>query len=160
MSDSMQMVPTLLDRLLDNSPNQVTEASPGHRCSVSHYKASVVRDLELLVNTRRELIGGELDAWPSLQGTLLDFGLPDFLSRGVRSTEDRQLIQRQLERTIEHGDRRFSSVRVHLLNPDTHDRILQFRIEAMLSLSEARQHVAFDAVLQVNTRQYKVQNLA
>ncbi|PPK50849.1 type VI secretion system baseplate subunit TssE [Marinobacter persicus] len=159
MSDAMQMVPTLLDRLLDDNPSQMTEALPGHLCSTTHYKASVVRDLELLVNTRRELVGSELDAWPSLQGTLLAFGLPDFLSRGVRSTEDRQVIQRQLERTIEHGDKRFSSVRVHLLNPDTHDRILQFRIEAMLTLSEAQQHVAFDAVLQVNTRQYKVQNL-
>lgn len=159
MSDSMQMVPTLLDRLLDDEPSHVTETLPGHRCSVANYKASVVQDLELLVNTRRELVASELDIWPSLQGTLLDFGLPDFLSRGVRSTEDRQMIQRQLERTIEHGDKRFSSVRVHLLNPDTHERILQFRIEAILSLSEARQHVAFDAVLQVNTRQYKVQNL-
>ncbi len=109
--------------------------------------------------SRRELIAGELDAWPGLQGTLLDYGLPDFISRGVRSTEDRRLIQRQLERTIEHGDKRFSSVRVQLLNQDTHDRILQFRIEAVLSLSEASQRVAFDAVLQVNTRQYKVQNL-
>jgi len=159
MSDSMQMVPTLLDRLLDDEPNHATETPPGHRCSVADYKASVVRDLELLVNTRRELVASELDMWPSLQGTMLDFGLPDFLSRGVRNTEDRRLIQHQLEHTIEHGDRRFSSVRVQLLNSDTHERILQFRIEATLSLSDARQHVAFDAVLQVNTRQYKVQNL-
>ncbi|WP_136066949.1 type VI secretion system baseplate subunit TssE [Modicisalibacter radicis] len=160
MSEPLQMVPTLLDRLLDDEPQHTTESRPGHRCSVNEYKASVVRDLELLVNTRRELVAGELDAWPTLQDTLLDYGLPDFISRGVRSSDDRRLIQRQLERTIEHGDKRFSSVRVQLLNPDDgHDRILQFRIEAVLSLSEVSQHVAFDAVLQVNTRQYKVHNL-
>ncbi|SEF73171.1 type VI secretion system baseplate subunit TssE [Marinobacterium lutimaris] len=159
MSNTTQMVPTLLDRLLDDAPQNTTEATPGHRCSVPEYKASVVRDLELLVNTRRELVAGELDAWPTLQDTQLNFGLPDFLSRGVHSTEDRHLIQRQLEHTIETGDRRFSNVRVKLLNPDTHARILQFRIEAMLALSEASHQVAFDAVLQVNTRQYKVQNL-
>lgn len=159
MSDALQMVPTLLDRLLDDEPQHTTETGPGHRCSLQAYKASVVRDLELLVNTRRELLATELDGWPMLQDTLLDYGLPDFISRGVRSSEDRRLIQRQLERTIEHGDKRFSSVRVQLLNQDSHDRILQFRIEAVLSLSEASQRVAFDAVLQVNTRQYKVQNL-
>ncbi|MEQ7870816.1 type VI secretion system baseplate subunit TssE [Chromohalobacter salexigens] len=159
MSESLQMIPTLLDRLLDDAPQHSSEVQPGHRCSLADYKQSVVRDLELLVNTRRELVAEELDAWPTLQGTLLDYGLPDFISRGVRSTEDRRLIQRQLERTIEQGDRRFSSVHVQLLNQDSHDRILQFRIEAMLSLSEASQRVAFDAVLQVNTRQYKVQNL-
>lgn len=159
MSESMQMVPTLLDRLLDDEPQHSSEAQPGHRCSVAAYRASVVRDLELVVNTRRELIADRLDDWPALQGTLLDYGLPDFLSRGVRSTEDRRQIQRQLERTIEQGDRRFSSVRVQLLNQDSHHRILQFRIEAVLSLREASQRVAFDAVLQVNTRQYKVQDL-
>lgn len=159
MSESMQMVPTLLDRLLDDEPQHSSEAQPGHRCTVAAYRASVVRDLELVVNTRRELIADRLDAWPTLQGTLLDYGLPDFLSRGVRSTEDRRQIQRQLERTIEQGDKRFSNVRVQLLNQDSHHRILQFRIEAVLLIREASQRVAFDAVLQVNTRQYKVQDL-
>ncbi|MCK0714549.1 MULTISPECIES: type VI secretion system baseplate subunit TssE [Chromohalobacter] len=159
MSEPLQMIPTLLDRLLDDEPLHSSEVQPGHRCSLADYKQSVVRDLELLVNTRRELVAEELDEWPTLQGTLLDYGLPDFISRGVRSTEDRRLIQRQLERTIEQGDKRFNSVHVQLLNQDSHDRILQFRIEAVLSLSEASQRVAFDAVLQVNTRQYKVQNL-
>ncbi|WP_280539600.1 type VI secretion system baseplate subunit TssE [Chromohalobacter sp. 11-W] len=159
MSEPLQMIPTLLDRLLDDEPQHSSEVQPGHRCSLGDYKQSVVRDLELLVNTRRELVAEELDGWPTLQGTLLDYGLPDFISRGVRSTEDRRLIQRQLERTIEQGDKRFNSVHVQLLNQDSHDRILQFRIEAVLSLSEASQRVAFDAVLQVNTRQYKVQNL-
>ncbi|WP_110687076.1 type VI secretion system baseplate subunit TssE [Salinicola aestuarinus] len=160
MNDSLQMVPTLLDRLLDDEPQHTSEAQAGHRCTVSEYKRSVVRDLELLVNTRRELVADGLDGWPQLQGTLLDYGLPDFISRGVRSTEDRRVIQRQLERTIEQGDKRFSSVRVQLLNQDSHDRILQFRIEAVLSISESSHRVAFDAVMQVNTRQYKVQNLS
>ncbi|MFC0337322.1 type VI secretion system protein ImpF [Kushneria avicenniae] len=159
MSDHLQMVPTLLDRLLDDDPARSSESRPGHLCSLTEYKASVVRDLELLVNTRRELVARELDDWPALQGTLLDYGLPDFISRGLHSSEDRRLIQRQLERTIEHGDRRFSSVRVRLLNQENHDRVLQFRVEAVLSLSEASQRVAFDAVLQVTTRQYKVSNL-
>lgn len=159
MGDAMQMVPTLFDRLLDDEPQHSTEATPGHRCSVKAYKESVVRDLEQLVNTRRELVANELDDWPLLQGTLLDFGLPDFVNRGTRSTEDRRLIQRQLEHTIEQGDKRFTNVRVQLINPDSQTRILQFRIEAVLVLSETTQHVSFDAVLQVNTQQYKVQNL-
>lgn len=159
MSEPFEMVPTLLDRLLDDEPSQTRDVRPGHRCSVNEYKASIVRDLEQLVNTRRELVADELWRWPNLEGTVLGFGLPDFLSRGARSTEDRMLIQRQLERAIESGDKRFTEVRVKLLNQDSNERVLQFRIEAVLLISKDSQRVAFDAVLQVNTRQYKVQNI-
>ncbi|ODC03121.1 type VI secretion protein [Terasakiispira papahanaumokuakeensis] len=154
-----QMVPSLLDRLIDDMPQQPHDPTPGHRCSVDHYRSSVVRDLEMLVNTRRDLLAYQLDAFPSLQGSVLEYGLPDFTSRGLHSSVDRHRIQRELERTIECGDNRFRSVHVQLVDVDRGDRIVQFRIEALLVLHESSEFVAFDAVLQTSTRQYKVQKL-
>lgn len=156
---SREMVPTLLDRLLDEAPGQPHDPGPGHRCSLDDYRASVVRDLEMLVNTRQDLLAARLDAWPDLQGSLLEYGLPDFTSRGLNSADERRRIRRELERTIECGDRRFRGVHVSLADFEHGDRILRFRIEALLTLSEADEQVAFDAVLQVSTRRYTVRTL-
>ena len=153
------VVPTLWNRLLDDEPHRGVEAEERQWSTLDEYKATIVRDLETLVNTRQELLGSRLVAYPLLGGSLLEYGLPDFLGRGLHSSEDRQLIQRQLERAIEGNDCRFRNVRVRLLDQDSQDRLLRFRVDALLVLVDASQHVAFDAVLQAETQRYKVQNL-
>ena len=159
MSSQHKLLPSLLDRLLDDSPHQSTEASSRRLCSLADYKASIVRDLEILVNTRQSLVAKELEGFENLSGTILDYGMPDFISRSVLDPQDRLLIQRQLEKAISEGDRRFRSVRVQLLAQQTGQRMLTFRVDAVLRLQDTLRHVSFDAVLQVNTQEYKVQNL-
>ena len=157
---SHRVVPTLLDRLFDDAPHQRVEAQPRRLCSLDDYKLSVVRDLEIMVNTRRELLAEALDNYPLLQGTVLEYGLPDFIGKGAHSAEDRQLIQRQLELAIERGDHRFRNVRVILAEHTEQSRMLRFRVEALLILVDVTRSISFDAVLQVNTQEYRVQNLS
>jgi type VI secretion system protein ImpF len=153
------MLPSLLDRLLDDRPHQSTEASSQRLCSLNDYKASIVRDLEILVNTRQSLVANELEGFAQLGGTILDYGMPDFTSKSVLDPQDRLLIQRQLEHAITVGDRRFRGVKVQLLAQQTGQRMLTFRVDAVLRLQDISRQVSFDAVLQVNTQEYKVQNL-
>ncbi len=159
MSNSHRLLPSLLDRLLDDCPHQSVEAAGQHLCTLGEYKASIVRDLEILVNTRQNLVAGETKAFSQLSGTILDYGMPDFTSKGVLDPQDRLLIQRQLETAISQGDRRFSRVKVQLMAQQKGQRLLTFRIDAVLSLRDITRQVSFDAVLQVNTQEYKVQNL-
>ncbi|MBF7142690.1 MULTISPECIES: type VI secretion system baseplate subunit TssE [Pseudomonas] len=159
MTSQHRLLPSLLDRLLDDRPHQASEASSQQLCSLADYKASIVRDLEILVNTRRSLVAEELGPFPGLNGTLLDYGMPDFTSKSVLAPEDRLLIQRQLEKAISEGDRRFRSVKVQVLPQQTGQRMLTFRIDAVLHLRDIARQVSFDAVLQVNTQEYTVQNL-
>jgi type VI secretion system protein ImpF len=159
MSRHYQLVPTLLDRLLDDVPHQASEAVSKRLCSLADYKASLIRDLEVLVNTRQCLVAERLDGHPVLAGTILEYGMPDFTSKGVLNPEDRRLIQAQLERAISVGDKRFRAVRVQLMNQQMGHRMLTFRVDAVLHLQDATRQVSFDAVLQVNTQEYKVQNL-
>ncbi|VVQ26184.1 type VI secretion system baseplate subunit TssE [Pseudomonas fluorescens] len=159
MSSQHRLLPSLLDRLLDDFPQQSMEASSQRLCSLADYKASIVRDLEVLVNTRQSLVANELEGFVNLGGTILDYGMPDFTSRSVLDPQDRLLIQRQLEKAITVGDRRFRSVKVQLLAQQTGQRMLTFRVDAVLRLQDITRQVSFDAVLQVNTQEYKVQNL-
>ncbi|QVI70349.1 type VI secretion system baseplate subunit TssE [Pseudomonas syringae] len=159
MSSQQKLLPSLLDRLLDDRPHQSVESSSQRLSSLADYKASIVRDLEILVNTRQSLVAGELEGFANLSGTILDYGMPDFTSRSVLDPQDRLLIQRQLEKAISVGDRRFRSVKVQLLAQQTGQRMLTFRVDAVLRLQDISRQVSFDAVLQVNTQEYKVQNL-
>ncbi|MDU8417452.1 type VI secretion system baseplate subunit TssE [Pseudomonas syringae] len=159
MSSQHKLLPSLLDRLLDDRPHQSVESSSQRLSSLADYKASIVRDLEILVNTRQSLVANELEGFANLSGTILDYGMPDFTSRSVLDPQDRLLIQRQLEKAISVGDRRFRSVKVQLLAQQTGQRMLTFRVDAVLRLQDVSRQVSFDAVLQVNTQEYKVQNL-
>ncbi|RML55348.1 Type VI secretion system protein EvpE [Pseudomonas syringae pv. pisi] len=159
MSSQHKLLPSLLDRLLDDRPHQSVESSSQRLSTLADYKASIVRDLEILVNTRQSLVAGELEGFANLSGTILDYGMPDFTSRSVLDPQDRLLIQRQLEKAISVGDRRFRSVKVQLLAQQTGQRMLTFRVDAVLRLQDISRQVSFDAVLQVNTQEYKVQNL-
>jgi type VI secretion system protein ImpF len=159
MSSQHKLLPSLLDRLLDDRPHQSMETSSQRLYSLADYKASIVRDLEVLVNTRQSLISNKLKGFANLGGTILDYGMPDFTSRSVLDPKDRLLIQRQLEKAISDGDRRFRSVKVQLLAQQTGQRMLTFRVDAVLRLQDVTRQVSFDAVLQVNTQEYKVQNL-
>ena len=159
MSSQHKLLPSLLDRLLDDRPHQSVESSSQRLSSLADYKASIVRDLEILVNTRQSLVAGELEGFANLSGTILDYGMPDFTSRSVLDPQDRLLIQRQLEKAISVGDRRFRSVKVQLLAQQTGQRMLTSRVDAVLRLQDISRQVSFDAVLQVNTQEYKVQNL-
>ncbi|KTC61697.1 MULTISPECIES: type VI secretion system baseplate subunit TssE [Pseudomonas syringae group] len=159
MSSQHKLLPSLLDRLLDDRPHQSVESSSQRLSSLADYKASIVRDLEILVNTRQSLVANELEGFANLSGTILDYGMPDFTSRSVLDPQDRLLIQRQLEKAITVGDRRFRSVKVQLLAQQTGQRMLTFRVDAVLRLQDISRQVSFDAVLQVNTQEYKVQNL-
>jgi type VI secretion system lysozyme-like protein len=98
MTSQHKLLPSLLDRLLDDRPHQSIEASSQRLCSLADYKASIVRDLEILVNTRQSLVANELEGFVNLGGTILDYGMPDFTSRSVLDPKDRLLIQRQLEK--------------------------------------------------------------
>ncbi|KPX21148.1 Uncharacterized protein ALO71_01784 [Pseudomonas amygdali pv. dendropanacis] len=159
MSSQHKLLPSLLDRLLDDRPHKSVESSSQRLSSLADYKASIVRDLEILVNTRQSLVANELEGFANLSGTILDYGMPDFTSRSVLDPQDRLLIQRQLEKAISVGDRRFRSVKVQLLAQQTGQRMLTFRVDAVLRLQDISRQVSFDAVLQVNTQEYKVQNL-
>jgi type VI secretion system protein ImpF len=115
MSNQARLLPSLLDRLLDDRPYQSAEPAAQRTCSLAEYKASIVRDLEVLVNTRQSLVAEALDGFSQLGGSILEYGMPDFISRSVLDPHDRRLIQQQLERAISTGDRRFRRVRVQLL---------------------------------------------
>jgi type VI secretion system protein ImpF len=153
----LHIVPSILDRLLDDEPEVSREALPNRFQNVFQLKRAVARDLEALLNTRQEILEEVPSEFTEVSRSLVTYGLPDFSSFSLLNINDRNRIRRALEQAIATFEPRFERVRVNLDPPREQDRTLRFRIEALLRLEPAPEPVTFDAVLRLNTQEYVVQ---
>ena len=87
------LLPSLLDRLLDDNPQSEQGYFEVYSQNIGNLEECVKRDLENLLNTRRRC-----KSWPSelreLNNSLVNYGLPDFLSMNLSFDEGRQLFGR------------------------------------------------------------------
>ncbi|HEY3064805.1 MAG TPA: type VI secretion system baseplate subunit TssE [Methylomirabilota bacterium] len=152
----VNIVPSLLDRLLDDAPAQSQEPVPSRSQNVRGLKASVARDLEALLNTRRETLDELAADWTETRTSLLTYGLPDFTAYSLLGEKDRARIRRTLEEAIAAFEPRLERVHITLDSAREHDRALRFRVDGLLRVDPSPEPVTFDTVLQLPTQQYVV----
>jgi type VI secretion system protein ImpF len=126
------------------------------RSDIGTLKKLVSRDLENLLNTRSEGARTIPDSFAECRKSSLTYGIPDFSSYSLLSPSDRERIRRHLESAIGLHEGRLTRVRVALEPQRKHERVLRFRVDALLNLGANREKVQFDAVLQLNTQAYVV----
>lgn len=126
--------------------------------SLQQLKQSVSRDIEALLNTRRELLTDLPPEYQELQRSLLTYGLPDFTTRSLQSQTDRKSIRREIEQNIGLFEPRLRSVKVTIENPKKFEQAMYFRIDALLRVDPNPEAVSFDAVLQLSTAKYQVKS--
>jgi type VI secretion system protein ImpF len=147
---------SLLDRLVDHDPWS-SAASPLARAeSVRRLKASVRRDLEWLLNTRR-IADPESESLEELRRSLYYYGLPDITSMSRDSVTARAWLLRQVEETIATFEPRLAGVRASMMeSEDGGKRELHFLIEATLRMDPNPEQVVFDTVLELASGTYQV----
>jgi len=147
---------SILERLIDRDPGSQSEMAPTRAQSVRGLKASVRRDLEWLLNTRRtpDFVGRE---YPELERSLFNYGLPDLTSLSWQSERDRQRLGRLIELALEIFEPRLRRVRVMPVGELSGNQyVLRFQIEGMLQMVPAPEHISFDTVLQLSSGEYQV----
>src|SRR5512142_2966216 len=102
---------SVLDRLIDRDPESNVEASPNRAQSVRQLKASLRRDLEWLLNTRRnpEPVPDGAD---ELEHSLYTYGLPDITSLSYDNSRDRSRLARMIESTLRTFEPRLDRIKV------------------------------------------------
>ena len=159
-SDQDEVLPSLLDRLLDDHPEQAQEPRWRQSTRIRVLKASLCRDLQNLLNARRSLAPLP-EHYTCLQESLLNYGLPDLQSIEVREDHDLELLARRIEESIRAFEPRLRQVRVSakLAGGDRRpiDRRLQFLIEAMLVVDPLRDAVAMTTNLDLAEREFEVE---
>ncbi len=153
------VTPSILDRLCDLNPNEPTDPPANRSQSLRQLKASLRRDLEWLLNSRRNP-DAVPETYEELYRSLYNYGLPDVTSMALNSPRDRQRLLRLIEETVRIFEPRLAGTRVRMLdNTGTGSRILRFQIEALLRIDPAPEQILFDTVLQLNSGEYRVKGV-
>jgi len=153
------VVPSLLDRLIDDDPAQTSEAAQPAAVLLHELKAGVRRDLENLLNTR--LYRQDAVApYPELQTSVANYGLPDFSTVLLGSAEHREHFRRTIETTIERFETRLQRVRVSLAPPnDEHERTIHLKITALLMIEPDPVPLLFDSRIRALDRVVRLREL-
>jgi type VI secretion system protein ImpF len=149
------VVPSLLDRLIDLSPDSKKEARVSPWDAMREFKASLCRDLAALLNTRR----AEQDfpsSYEEATNSLLTFGLDDFTSYNLKSAIDHEKVRRAIEHAILEFEPRLTRVSVSIDEPDPLQPVLQFQVMALLRTEPAAEPIAFDVTLHRDSRRMAV----
>lgn len=162
LTDEKQLMASVLDRLLDDTPQQSHELPPRPAALINDVRASVCRDLRALLNARRRLVEAS-DEYPELEDSLINYGLPDLQSFEVREDPGYQSLCRMIQETIERFEPRLQDVRVTHKDLDRRtsgrqagERVLGFQIEAVLVVEPMQEPVVFATTLDVSRSEFDV----
>lgn len=150
------VLPSVLDRLLDPSPERERDAPRPRGQAMNELRDAVGRDLENLLNTRQRCLSTPADL-SELDQSLVNYGIPDFSGANFATPQGRHEFQLAIERTIRRFEPRFKTVKVHLLeNLEPEDRTVRFRIEALMYAEPAPEQMVYDSFIDPVTRDFSV----
>jgi type VI secretion system protein ImpF len=167
---------SVLDRLKDDDPrsrsdeNTVAEqdapqmrekkAPIARERSRRELRAGVRRDLEWLLNTRRNPDDpgvGQVET----ENSLYSYGLPDFSTYAIASPKDQAKLVRVLQTAVKSFEPRLANVKVVPLEINPKGlRTMKIRIEGLLLMDPAPEHISFDTTLQLTTGDFSVKDEA
>jgi type VI secretion system protein ImpF len=158
--NEIQLLPSLLDRLLDDYPEESREPAWREVQVVRLLKTSLCRDLQNLLNAHR-LLATIPEVYSELKTSLLNYGLPDLQSMEVREDHDLGLLCRLIEESIQAFEPRLQGVRVRPVidaeGKKPIDRRVRFEIEAVLVVEPLREPVLFSSSLDVASGEFAVE---
>ena len=156
----------LLDRLIDREKDRdrdrsipATAGADPYRArsaSVRGMKAALRRDLEWLLNTRRNPYAAP-ESMVELSQSLYNYGLPDFSALSADAPKDRQKLLIEIERTVALFEPRLRNIHVALIEGSgAGTRALRFQIEGVLQMDPSPEHISFDGELQLASGEYQI----
>lgn len=146
---------SILDRLIDNEPGVSHEPVHQRLLSIGQLKILVIRDLENLLNTKRQIIAPP-EVCKEVDNSLYNYGLTDFTASNPKSGAVRQQIRQDIEQTIMRFEPRLKNVTVQFENPTRIERHLRFRIIGLLVVDPVTEPVTFDTYFDVTKGEYVI----
>lgn len=136
IEDQVEVSGSLLDKLAPQ------EDAPRSRFSAHSLEESIIRDLEMLLNTRREefLVPAEFEQTAT---SIVNFGIPDLSKCGsLRIGPEQTKLCRWIEDAIRIFEPRLGNVAVRIVDRENVNPVLRFRVEAKAEFTAQR--VAFE----------------
>lgn len=156
-ANSPGVAQSVLDRLMGGSGGGgIGALNPN---SVEAARLAVQRDLDALLNTRREerLVPS---TFHESAKSLLNFGIPDFAVYNLKSPADQNRLRRAIEAAVREFEPRLGNVSVTLEGWDEARPVLRYRLEALLKLEPAPEQVAFETEIEADSGRFSVRTNA
>jgi len=114
-----RLQPCLLDRLTDDYPNEKTESRQRRVVSLQQYKRAVLRDIEMLLNTKMFPAHDSIYEFDKAASSVLNYGVLDICGRSLSEIK-RQNFERYVKQALLDFEPRIDkkSLSVQLLVPD------------------------------------------
>lgn len=145
------ITPSVFDRLLDDQPREQQESQSLFAFDLGKLKQAVARDMEALLNSRNVDLDQALERYPQARDSMIDFGITDLSSLSLLDPGDRAYLRDKIRITVERHEPRLGRIRVSLEAPSGTERMLRFRVDAILKVLPSRPPVSFDATLQLSS---------
>ncbi len=145
---------SILDKLIDHEPDVVAEPIASRMMNLRDIEASVVRDIENLLNTRRTVFIPPV-ALNNVNKSLHMYGLRDFTAENPNSPHVVQKLRREISQSLALFEPRIKNVVVHIENKGS-SRDLYFRIAGTLAIYPISEPVIFDIRLDPNKGEYLI----
>ena len=127
-----RLQPSLLDRLTDRHPEKSKESTAQQSMSQKEFKDAVIRDLGWLLNSVSLDVCVDLEPYPEVRRSVLNYGMPD-ISGHTSSTINVKTVESSLKQAIREFEPRIIRnslrVKVHSDPSDMSNNSLVFEIE-------------------------------
>jgi type VI secretion system protein ImpF len=135
-SEGDRLQPALLDRLTDDDPGNTQEPLKQAVVSKGRLKRTVLRDIGWLLNTTAHHVSGELDDYPEVRRSVLNFGVPVLSGKNFSEVSWADLERAIHEALVQFEPRLLpESLRIRALNVEQnygHHNRIEFEIRAEL----------------------------
>lgn len=130
-----RLQPSLLDRLTDHEPDKTVESRDQRVLSMERLRKSVIRDLEWLFNAGNLEATDDLEPYPQVARSVLNYGIPD-LSGRTASSVDVVTLERYMRQAVWNYEPRIlrNTLQVHAVLDESQidHNVLAFEISGEL----------------------------
>jgi type VI secretion system protein ImpF len=155
-----RLIPSLLDRLIDDAPEKKAELREARVLSISQLRNCVLRDLAWLLNAVHLEAVSDLEPYPEIRRSVLNYGLPS-LSGRVATGFSIKDTERAIRQAIIDFEPRLIPDSVSIKSDsdtkklDMHN-VVSFRIEAQLWAQPAPVELTLHTDMDLESGQCKV----
>ena len=152
--------PCLIDRLRDDESGKTVERRDGYVMSMTQYRQAVLRDLAWLLNTCCLAAIEDLNDYPEVESSVLNYGVPN-LSGTVGSRLDLNDLERRITEAINRFEPRIlkQGLEVRIIREEDGDshNVIKLRIEGGLWADPVPEELVVQTQVDLETGQCVVQ---
>lgn len=159
VSAHQPVLPSLLDRLIDEDPSTPSDGHKTNSMLLQQMKEGVRRDLENLLNARLAH-QYELERHREVEESVINYGLRDFSHIQFDSEDDRQKFRWTIAKLIEQFEPRLTRVQVDMVPVgEDYERTLYIKITGMLLVEPDPIHMILDSRVKTIDRSLRLREL-